>query len=1702
MHPPDPFANRYNNLRLVGRGGFGVVYRAWDTDLDREVAIKLLNPELASDPDWRKRFRQEATAASKLNHPNITIVYDRGEFQSQQFIVMEFVEGEPLSKIIEHRTPLTDPERLFLIEQLCDGLHYAHQRNVVHRDIKPVNLVIREEHDGIHMVRTLKILDFGIAKIVNAGQTATGGQLMFTPNYVSPEQIRGLEVDRRSDIFAVGAVAYELLVQTKAFVIRTTNPFTFLEDVKQKIAELPHRPMTELRRDLDPELCDIVDRALEKAPENRYRDLAEMRRRVRKVRDRMEQALVDQGEQTTTIVLPLHLQAEVKAARDLLEADDPSGAVDLLDRALAQAPNQLVRRFIEQSLEEARERQSVRRAEHKARDETAAREAIRTATEMFERGDRTAAVRALEQFTPRVLVADQLALLTRALALIEATERTITEGDRAQRDAALRELSVFSPPDLVAEAAALLRGRAAARVAEEEQEERIRQRAEVDRAQRALHAAREALRRGDGPAAIQTLENFTPRSLVADQLALFSQAVAVVATTERAVAEGNRDERAAALRELDAFLPRDLVSEAAARLASRAAERLAQEEEEERARIREQEESEKATKAIHAAREQFALGRPDAAIQSLESADAARVGAALKQLREAARLIQRATKSIQTGSADDRVRTLEELEAFPDRPLMAHALDGLREVDRTRRVKEEDEAADAAVDAAVEDFEGGDRQTAIEGLAQLRSAHPRVVEALERLRRRDTELAAEERVRAEADTLRARVRGAFVRGNHAEAIADLEAFERADLVDVALGELRRAAEVIDAATNSVNNGARADRERALATLTNFTPADLVSLAVRDLQGVALTRDADEDREAEQAANLRAQSAIGAARDKFQRGARADAVTILERFDDPPRVASALDRLRKAKEVIDTAAGVVASGDRGARLSALEKLARFADGTLVATALVELRAIDEQRRAAEEHDQAATETIHSANEQFDRGDRPGALARLQQFRPPHPAVTTALGELRGLANRRDKDEQEDREARRLVAAARAAFKKGQRAEAVAQLEPKASWTLVAAALKELRGATEAIAVAEHAVEHGDEPARSAALADLARFQPADLVKVAADLLGERARQRTDDEEAVRAEAATAVNESRARFVAGDSTAALEILGAFRAPALVAKSLKVLRDAAREIENTRRVIETGSAPERHAALERCARLEPHDLFAHALARLRLTDQDRTLKEARLEADRQAEEAKLLSTRAIELFVGGESEAAIRALEGFQPARLVEATLTDLREAWQAIVQTRRAVADGDDESRPRAIDALRGFRVANLVAWAAKQLDDEHLARLVAAQQERERYAREVLAARDAIAQALSRRSVRAAGRALHHAEVAFPNEPHWASLRDQVEDLRKARAAEPSGIDRAVKAVREAPAGAKAAAALLALVLVVSSAWVLLPRSTTEPPPDSETKARPAPVDYAGALAAAERTYRQGQVKDAIVQALALSTESPDPIKGQALGLLQRIREAAASDATAARGKAESAQATSESADSAGVSKQGEAQAMNEPSSTERAVALYGEAVQFFRTAAAAGLQPSEAVREAEIEFRAGRTPQALEYLQRPLQGNTPYQPAVDLLNLMRQQARSRAADAKAALKGAASNTTRYKTAEDRMQTADKLTHSRMQRGKFRTTARPKRFTEGLQPRRSPISSRTPKLSSTLAGSFRQSIACNEPCNAIPARRRL
>ena len=450
--PPEPFAERYVSLHLLGRGGFGDVYRAWDTQMERPVALKLLKRDLALDADWRRRFRQEATR--NLLHQNITINFDIGDCQDQPFIVMELVEGDPLSRIIEQRVPLTDIERVSLIEQLCDGLHYAHTQQVIHRDIKPANLMVCEKQQGDRVVRTLKILDFGIAKVVSTEDTSTGS-FMFSPPYVSPEQVRGEPAGEHSDMFAVGTVAYELLSYQKAFDIKSKGLFEILNEVRQKNAEEPHRPLVEIRPDIDPQLSAIVDRALAKDPAERFSTLAEMGRQLRKVRERLEDQL---GEDSTpTVVLSATVQATVREARQALEAGDATAALGKLEHALASGLTRAERRLLEEISADARERHYRKSGARLQSNRAAVAEAIEWARTTFANGQRTAAIDRLANFEPAELILDDLDTLRATKAALVQAEHAVRAGGPAEGREAIAQLERSCPADLIAADVARLR---------------------------------------------------------------------------------------------------------------------------------------------------------------------------------------------------------------------------------------------------------------------------------------------------------------------------------------------------------------------------------------------------------------------------------------------------------------------------------------------------------------------------------------------------------------------------------------------------------------------------------------------------------------------------------------------------------------------------------------------------------------------------------------------------------------------------------------------------------------------------------------------------------------------------------------------------------------------------------------------------------------------------------------------------------------------------------------------------------------------------------------------------------------------------------------------------------------------------------------------------------------------------------------------
>ena len=234
---------KYEVVDQIGRGGMGTIYRALDPILQRSVALKVIS-NLEVTPELRARFFREAQACARITHPNIVIVHDMGEDNGRLFIVMELLEGEELGRVIARQAELSLKDKLDLVRQICDGLHFAHQRGVVHRDVKPANILV---------LRTgqVKILDFGIAQIAGAATqrdlTRTGA-FMGTLRYMAPEQVRG-QADRRSDIFSVAAVSYELLSGRPPFA--GADPLQILEQLR---TATPPR-LTELDPSLPPALA-------------------------------------------------------------------------------------------------------------------------------------------------------------------------------------------------------------------------------------------------------------------------------------------------------------------------------------------------------------------------------------------------------------------------------------------------------------------------------------------------------------------------------------------------------------------------------------------------------------------------------------------------------------------------------------------------------------------------------------------------------------------------------------------------------------------------------------------------------------------------------------------------------------------------------------------------------------------------------------------------------------------------------------------------------------------------------------------------------------------------------------------------------------------------------------------------------------------------------------------------------------------------------------------------------------------------------------------------------------------------------------------------------------------------------------------------------------------------------------------------------
>jgi serine/threonine-protein kinase len=264
---------KYRVVGLIGRGGMGSVYKAHDPRLDRLVAIKVMNDDAEAGSEAGARFLREAQSAARLNHPNIITVYELGEERGRVFIVMEYLEGEPLSRLIDRVPPLPLGEKLAIMLQICDGLGFAHQRGVVHRDVKPANVLILESGQ-------VKILDFGIARLSSSDLTRSG-LLMGTPNYMSPEQARGRRTDARTDVFSAGVVFYELVSGRRPFA--GADYFETLE----KLRSTEPTPLAELQPALPERLGEAIHRAMAKDPGARYEAIDQFRRDLAQVLEEM-----------------------------------------------------------------------------------------------------------------------------------------------------------------------------------------------------------------------------------------------------------------------------------------------------------------------------------------------------------------------------------------------------------------------------------------------------------------------------------------------------------------------------------------------------------------------------------------------------------------------------------------------------------------------------------------------------------------------------------------------------------------------------------------------------------------------------------------------------------------------------------------------------------------------------------------------------------------------------------------------------------------------------------------------------------------------------------------------------------------------------------------------------------------------------------------------------------------------------------------------------------------------------------------------------------------------------------------------------------------------------------------------------------------------------------------------------------------------
>jgi serine/threonine-protein kinase len=403
----------------------GVVYKARDPRLDRQVAIKMMTGGFVDNPDLLKRFFREAQSLGSLQHPNIVTVYELGDFDGNPYLVMQYLEGEGLDTVFTARRQLSFLEKINIMIQVCTGLAYAHQRGVVHRDIKPANVMLAK--DG-----SIKIFDFGIAHIGDQSVTKTG-QMIGTPPYMSPEQVNGKTLDARTDLFSAGVVLYQLLTNHLPFEGDSTAN-TFL-----KILYDPPTPLNTFLSTYPPELETILLRALAKDPEERYHSADEFALELGHLQAQLKQELIAQHMKEVGLLLE---KVELHKAREFLLQ------VLKTDPQHVQATQML--REVQQRIKKEEVGEQVRKLRQRA-EEAAAQEQFETAQERLDQA------LALDKNNPELNrlretlrnAALRAQKLHNALKLAESAHQ---DGDLDAAKQAIEEALQISPNDTQAKA--------------------------------------------------------------------------------------------------------------------------------------------------------------------------------------------------------------------------------------------------------------------------------------------------------------------------------------------------------------------------------------------------------------------------------------------------------------------------------------------------------------------------------------------------------------------------------------------------------------------------------------------------------------------------------------------------------------------------------------------------------------------------------------------------------------------------------------------------------------------------------------------------------------------------------------------------------------------------------------------------------------------------------------------------------------------------------------------------------------------------------------------------------------------------------------------------------------------------------------------------------------------------------------------------